>query len=243
MKNIIFAILYLTFNISLLYSEVIRTPEVVSALMAKRFSSMRGFSARFTERNGSKIYSGQILYKTPNKFKLTYNERSNSHQIVSNGETLWIYLPKIRVVSEQDVSGNVDGSALYTSSGVNRLLREYNFNFYDKREPVAVNSFDDNNLQIEGYDSSSYTKNDRRLAYHMLLTPKKPSVDRTGFIRIHLWVDRNGMIIRMLGVSTTRTPVEYLFWDINYSDIYSDEAFNLDIPPNVQVLKNDLVPR
>lgn len=225
-----------------LYPQTIRTTDSVSELMAKRFASMRGFSANFLEKNDDKIYRGRIFYKNPNKFKLVYNSSSDSHQIVSNGETLWIYLPKIRVVSEQKISEDT-GGALYTKDGVNRLLRQYNFNFYDERGLVKLDAFNDDDLGVDGYTSSSYISGDTRLAYHMLLTPKQASVERTGFIKIHLWIDTDGMIIRMLGVSTTKVPVEYLFWNINYHDIYSDGAFELEVPQGVQVLKNDLVPK
>jgi len=242
MRNFFITITCLIFNTMFLYPQTIRTTDSVSELMAKKFASMRGFSANFLEKNNDKIYRGRIFYKNPNKFKLVYNQSSDSHQIVSNGETLWIYLPRIRVVSEQKISDS-SSSALYTKEGVNRLLTQYNFNFYDERELVGLDTFDDDDLGVDGYTSSSYISGDERLAYHMLLTPKQASVEKTGFIRIHLWIDTDGMIIRMLGVSTTKIPVEYLFWNINYHDVYSDGAFELEVPQGVQVLKNDLVPR
>ena len=242
-RSFFIIVMCLVFYPLYLYPDTIRTTDSVSELMAKRFATMRGFSANFLEKNDDKIYRGRIFYKNPNKFKLLYNQSGDSHQIVSNGETLWIYLPRIRVISEQKIYENAEAAALYTKEGVNRLLTQYNFNFYDDRNLVKLDAFDDDDLGVDGYTSSSYTSGDDRVAYHMLLTPKQSSVERTGFIKIHLWIDANGMIIRMLGVSTTKIPVEYLFWNINYHDVYSDSAFELEIPAGVQVLKNDLVPR
>ncbi len=225
----------------LVQSQSIRTPESIASLMVKRFQSMRGFTANFTERNGGKIYNGRIIYKTPDKFRLEYNGRSESHLIVSNGETLWIYLPDIRTVSEQKIL-NDDAVALYTKQGVNRLISQYNFDFYKDRELRPINSFNENDINIEGY-KAEYVSGDKRRAYHMLLTPKQPSVNKTGFTKIHLWIDETGMIIRILGISTTKIPVEYVFSNVNYYDVYADEAFEFTPPQSVQVLKNDLVPR
>ena len=76
----------------------------------------------------------------------------------------------------------------------------------------------------------------------MLLTPKQARVDRTGFPTIHLWVDRDGMIIRILGISVVNTPVEYLFNSIRYNLRLEEKTFTPEIPEEMQVLKDGLVP-
>lgn len=238
--NKYFLIVLLTFNIlPKLYTQSIMTADKVVSLMNNRYENLKGFSARFVERNGNRVLYGEMLYKKPNKFKITYSREDQS--IYCNGETLWIFLPKIRVVSEQKLEGS--SSPLYTKSGVARLLSQYNIDFYGDRKLSKISSFKGDELNISGYDSSSYTANDDRQAYHMLLTPKQASVDKTGFVRIHLWIDSQGTMLRILGISTTKSVVEYLFTSISVGDVYSDEIFEADIPQSMQVLKNALVPK
>ena len=52
------------------------------------------------------------------------------------------------------------------------------------------------------------------------------------------------MIIRILGITTTNVPVEYLFTSIRYNPKYEDnnKDFEPEISENMQVLKDGLVP-
>ena len=219
----------------------IMTPERVVGMISNRFATIDNFYATFVERNGSRINYGSVISKNPNLFKLEYSAGTNGQQIYCNGKTLWIIFPKRKIVSEQTLNYG-DAGAIYTKAGISRLTSKYNVNFYNERELKPINSFDGRELDIAGYDSSLYTADDTRLAYHMLLTPKQASVDRTGFPTIHLWVDRDGMIIRILGISAINTPVEYLFNSIRYNLRLEEKTFTPEIPEEMQVLKDGLVP-
>lgn len=232
-------ILFILFKINL-FSQIM-TPEKVVGMISNRFATIDNFYASFVERNGSRISRGEVISKNPNLFKLEYSAGTNGQQIYCNGKTLWIIFPQKKIVSEQTLNYG-DTGAIYTKVGVSRLTSKYNVNFYNERELKPINSFDGSELNIAGYNSSLYTAEDTRLAYHMLLTPKQARVDRTGFPTIHLWVDRDGMIIRILGISTINTPVEYLFTSIRYNIKLEEKTFTPEIPEEMQVLKDGLVP-
>ena len=232
-------ILFILFKINL-FSQIM-TPEKVVGMISNRFATIDNFYANFVERNGSRISRGEVISKNPNLFKLEYSAGTNGQQIYCNGKTLWIIFPQKKIVSEQTLNYG-DTGAIYTKAGVSRLTSKYNVNFYNARELKPINSFDGSELNIAGYNSSLYTAEDTRLAYHMLLTPKQARVDRTGFPTIHLWVDRDGMIIRILGISTINTPVEYLFTSIRYNIKLEEKTFTPEIPEEMQVLKDGLMP-
>ena len=213
-------ILILLFLFSIPLFSQIMTPEKVISMMSNRFASMNSFSSSFTERNGSKIKTGTLISKNPNIFKLEYSGGTNSDSIYCDGKTLWMIFPR---------------------KGISRLISKYNIDFYSDRALRPVSSFDGTALNISGYNSSQYTGDDNRLAYHMLLTPKQASVDRTGFPTIHLWIAEDGMIIRILGISTTNVPVEYLFKSIRYNVQYDNKTFVPVIPEEMQVLKDGLI--
>ena len=238
-KSFFIFILFNLFAINLF--PQIMTPERVVGMISNRFATIDNFYATFVERNGSRINYGNVISKNPNLFKLEYSAGTNGQQIYCNGKTLWIIFPQRKIVSEQTLNYG-DAGAIYTKVGISRLTSKYNVNFYNERELKPINSFDGRELNIAGYDSSLYTAEDTRLAYHMLLTPKQASVDRTGFPTIHLWVDRDGMIIRILGISAINTPVEYLFDSIRYNSRLEEKTFTPEIPEEMQVLKDGLIP-
>ena len=233
-------ILSLLFLFSIPLFSQIMTPEKVISMMSNRFATMNSFSTSFTERNGSKIKTGTLISKNPNIFKLEYSGGTNSDSIYCDGKTLWMIFPRKKVVSEQTLHYG-DSGAIYTKAGISRLISKYNIDFYSDRALRPVSSFDGSALNISGYSSSQYTGDDNRLAYHMLLTPKQASVDRTGFPTIHLWIAEDGMIIRILGISTTNVPVEYLFKSIRYNVQYDNKTFVPVIPEEMQVLKDGLI--
>ncbi|MEI0797439.1 outer membrane lipoprotein carrier protein LolA [Brachyspira intermedia] len=238
MKKIVLFIILLSIQA---YSQIM-TPEKVVSMISNRFSTIKGFSANFVERNGERISYGNVITKNPNLFRMEYSSGGNGQSIYCNGETLWIIFPKNNVVAEQKLNYG-DSGAIYTPEGIMRLTTKFNIDFYNERELVSLNSFKDSELGIAKYNSS-YAANDGRRAYHMLLTSKQASVDRTGFTKIHLWVDNTGMIIRILGITTTNVPVEYLFTSIRYNPKYEDnnKDFEPEISENMQVLKDGLVP-
>ncbi|WP_304353611.1 outer membrane lipoprotein carrier protein LolA [Brachyspira innocens] len=243
MKKIILFIILLSLSLSSIAYTQIMTPERVVSMISNRFSKINGFSANFVERNGEKLSYGKLITKNPNLFKMEYTSGANGQSIYCNGETLWIIFPRNNVVAEQKLNYG-DSGAIYTAEGILRLTSKFNIDFYNERELVAINSFKDSELGIAKYNSASYAGNDNRRAYHMLLTSKQASVDRTGFTKIHLWVDDTGMIIRILGITTTNVPVEYLFTSIRYNPRYEDgnKDFEPVIEENMQVLKDGLVP-
>ena len=238
-RHVFIFISFILFGLNLF--PQIMTPERVVGMISNRFATIDNFYATFVERNGSRINYGNVISKNPNLFKLEYSAGTNGQQIYCNGKTLWIIFPQRKIVSEQTLNYG-DAGAIYTKAGISRLTSKYNVNFYNERELKPINSFDGRELDIAGYDSSLYTADDTRLAYHMLLTPKQASVDRTGFPTIHLWVDREGMIIRILGISAINTPVEYLFNSIRYNLRLEEKTFTPEIPEEMQVLKDGLVP-
>lgn len=236
--SILFSVLCIFNNA---YSQIM-TPDRVVAMISNRFASIDSYYATFVERSGRNIKNGNLISKNPNLFKLEYSRGTNDQQIYSDGKTLWIIIPQKNVVAEQKLDYGSVG-AIYTKEGILKLTSKYNIDFYNERELKPISSFDGSALNIAGYDSSSYTSGDNRLAYHLLLTPKQANVSRTGFPSIHLWVGQDGMILRILGISTVNVPVEYLFTSFRYNIKLNDRAFVPYIPEEMQVLKDGLVPK
>lgn len=226
-----------------LHSQVgsIDTKDVV-ALVKENYSTMKTMRAKFIQRVRSQVTEGDITYQSPNKLKMIYTApidqvtyKGRSQTIVCDGSKLYIYLPQQQIVCIQSLSSakNVTGGVL-TPSGAVRLTEEYYFSFYNKSELEPLNHF-------EG--ESTYLVNDLRMAYHMVLTPTKRYVGMVGFTRIHLWVDRTGMIIRVRGQSTSQRTVEYVFQKIERNIDVSAKTFRFSNPADVQIIRENLIPK
>lgn len=239
--------------VAMLYPQpkIAESGEVVNLLTAN-MKDLASFRGRFVERNGNTVTKGDVFYKRPNKFMLEYKspksavtgDNGKNQAVVCNGTKLWIYLPRIHVVSEQDVKTEVAG--LYTGKGVLRLKEDYYFNFFGKREMEVLSAFraaDLTGSEKKNDAVDDYLAADDRQAYHMFLTPKPhmKTTDKAGFTSLHVWIDKSGMILRSLGMSTTRKAVEYVFTDIERNVDINDTVFDFLIPDNVQVVRNNLV--
>lgn len=242
----IFLLLYLGLSAQVSIKE---SKDIVN-LLTGHYSSVKAWQGRFIQRIGSKVYKGDVYYKSPDKFRLDYKTpRSevmlddNYRTILSDGETLTTYLPTMHVVSKQALGEKIGFPS--SGKGILRLKSEYYFDFYGQREPEKLSMFRSSDLPgaTEG-DSTvdTYLLGDERSAYHMYLRPKKRSVDKSGFRGIHLWIDESGMIIRSLGMSTTHEIVEFVFRDIESDVDIADKTFEFDTPAGVQILNNNFVP-
>ena len=143
MKKVLLFIILLSIQA---YSQIM-TPEKVVSMISNRFSKINGFSANFVERNGEKVSYGNVITKNPNLFRMQYSSGGNGQSIYCNGETLWIIFPKNNVVAEQKLNYG-DSGAIYTAEGIMRLTTKFNIDFYNERDLVPVNSFQDSELEI-----------------------------------------------------------------------------------------------
>ncbi len=188
----------------------------------KNFSELDSYQANFkiiSEKLGTKTYkSGVIKYKASNKLLVEFNN-PKGQKIISDGKKMWIYIPSMNVVAEQDLKSDSDSFfSTGTTSGLKRLFSKYHYKFASKTQPEK---------QDDG--SNQYT---------LFL---KQMETRSGFRSIKLWISENFFITRAFGESTTGKSLEIDFSNIKTNIVLPNDIFQFDIPPKARIIKNPML--
>jgi outer membrane lipoprotein-sorting protein len=209
---------------SLLYGEYrfdfITVSDVVKKVR-KRFSEIDSYQAKFTihstKMGKTRHQTGILKYKAPNRLLIQFFQPSGQ-KIVSNGSMMWIYIPSLNVVAEQDLkSGDQGLFGSGTKSGLRRLFSKYHYRFDSKEQP-------------EEADGEKY--------YTLFLKQKE---SRSGYKHLKLWVNSDYMIQKAEGKTTTGKQVTISFSNISTDVRHPSGIFKFDIPPRARVIKNPMI--
>ncbi|HNT10388.1 MAG TPA: outer membrane lipoprotein carrier protein LolA [Spirochaetota bacterium] len=186
------------------------------------FGKIDSYQADFTittQRLGkNSMQSGTVKYKSPDKLLVEFSQPAGQ-RIVSNGKTMWIYIPSMNVVAEQDLksdSGNIIFSG--TKSGLRRLFSKYHYKFAGREQPEP---------QPDG------TK-----MYTLMLVQKE---SRSGYRTMKLWVTEQYSIARAYGETSTGKKVDILFRNVRTDANFPNGLFAFDMPARAKLIKNPMV--
>lgn len=186
----------------------------------KKFREIETYQADFritTDKLGRKSQqSGIVKYKSNDKMAVEFYQPAGQ-RIVSNGKMMWLYIPSMNVVAEQDISTE---SGLFSSgskSGLNRLFSKYHYRFASKDQPETV---------------------DGKKMYTMFLKQKESG---SGFRTMKLWISEDYFIVRALGETSTGKNVEIAFSNIRTGIDIPNGQFKFDVPSKARVIKNPMV--
>ncbi len=215
---------FFLFNFSSLYGykfEFTTVSDVVKQIK-DTFEDFDTYQADFkiiSDKAGTKSrQSGRISYKKKNKMAVEFRE-PYGQKIVSDGKTMWLYIPSMNVVAEQDLKDET-GSLFTTgsSSGLKRMFSKYHYKFASKNQPEA---------QSDG--TKSYT----------LSLKQKES--RSGYRTLKIWVSEKYLIKKITGETTSGKNVEIIFENIKTDGDLSNGIFKFDVPSKAKVIKNPFV--
>ncbi|MDY6935386.1 MAG: outer-membrane lipoprotein carrier protein LolA [Spirochaetota bacterium] len=201
--------------------EFITVSDIVKSVK-KRFSEIDSYQANFkieTKRLEAKnVQHGIIKYKTSDKLLVNFHNPYGL-KIISDGKTMWIYIPSMNVVAEQDLQ--VESGSLFfsqTKSGLSRLFSKYHYKFATKEQPE---------LQKDG--TKKYT----------LLLKQRES--RSGYRTLKLWIREDYIITKAHGDTSTGKSVDIEFSNINTDINHPKGIFKFNIPSKARIIKNPIV--
>ncbi len=95
----------------------------------QRFGEVESYQASFrivSDKAGKKSQqSGMVRYKSPDRMLVEFDQPPGQ-KIITTGSTMWVYIPSMNVVAEQDLksqSESIFGTG--SRSGLPRLLTKY----------------------------------------------------------------------------------------------------------------------
>lgn len=188
----------------------------------KKYASFEGMSADFvieSEKGGKKtVRSGTLKTKFPNYLLVDFFSPAGQ-KLVSDGRVMWLYIPSLNVVAEQDLKD--DESGIFSSNsrtGLQRLFKKYHYKFAQKEQP--------------------FTDKDGKKYYLIHLQQKE---SRSGFKTMNIWIDENYLIIRAEGVTSAGKTVKIRFSKIDTAKDFPKGIFKMDKPANARVIKNPML--
>jgi outer membrane lipoprotein carrier protein len=188
----------------------------------KKFSEMESYQADFkimSEKLGNKSNkTGRITYKAANRMLIEFSNPSGQ-RIVSDGKSMWIYIPSMNVVAEQDLkqdSGSIFSAT--TGSGLKRLFSKYHYKFASKTQPEK--------------------QSDGSMQYTLFLKQKE---SRSGFRTIKLWISEDYIIKKAAGESSTGKNIEIQFYNMKTNIALQNGLFQFDIPSQAKIIKNPMI--
>jgi outer membrane lipoprotein carrier protein len=223
MKNIIYVILVLTFTFSVSAQDFeFTTVSDVVKKVKDRFAEVESYNASFkiTSSKDSKttVQEGRVSSLKPNMLRVDFTSPS-SQKVVSDGKTMWIYIPSLNVVAEQDLKEDKTTTFSTTSEiGLRRLFNKYHYKFASKEQPALAE------------DGKKY--------YTLDLRQKE---SRSGYKSLKLWVNEDYIITRAEGETSSGKSVTIEFSNIDLSTQLSKGLFRFEIPSNAQTIKNPMI--
>ena len=200
--------------------EFITVSDVVKKIQEK-FGSLESYQASFRivseKMDKKRVQQGTISYKASNRLLINFYSPSGQ-KIVSNGKMMWIYIPSMNVVAEQDLKNDSGIFSAQTKSGLRRLFSKYHYRFDGKEQPEP---------QSDG--SKQYT----------LLLKQKES--RSGYRNLKLWVSEDYMIQRAKGETSSGKKVDISFSQIKTNLDLPNGMFKFDVPGRARVIKNPMI--
>jgi len=200
--------------------DFITVGDVVRQIRAT-YSKLESYQANFvieSERHGRKtVQRGVIRFKNSDRLVLDFTQPANQ-KIVSNGKMMWIYIPSMNVVAEQDLKSDSGLFAAGSQIGLNRLFSKYHYRFASKEQPV--------------------TMKDGSKMYTLELKQKE---SRSGYREINLLVNENYFITRAEGITSTGKKVSITLTDFRTDVDLPSSLFKFDIPARARVLKNPMM--
>jgi len=200
--------------------DFVTVSDIVSKIK-KKYGSLDSYQADFRivsrKLGRTSTQSGVLRFKASDKLLMDFYSPSRQ-KIVSNGKMMWIYIPSMNVVAEQDLKSD---SGLFTSgskNGLKRLFSKYHYRFASKTQP-----------EVQKDGSKMYT----------LVLKQKES--RSGYREIRLWVSEDFFIKRALGETSSGKTVDISLSKIKTDVNLSNGIFKFTVPARARVIKNPMI--
>ncbi len=215
-------VLLMSTGIAMGYNFEFTTVSDVVKRVKKTFSEIETYQANFvivSHKLGKKVHQrGTIKFKAPEKLLVDFSS-PYGQKIISNGSRMWIYIPSMNVVADQDL--NSDSASLFSSgtrSGLTRLFSKYHYKFASSDQPE--------------------TNKDGEKFYTLFLKQRET---RSGYRTIKLWINEKYFISRAEGETSSGKKVTIDFSNIKTGVNLPNGIFKFDIPSKARVIKNPML--
>ena len=200
--------------------EFVTVGDVVKKIQEK-FASFETYQANFNvvsdKMDKKKVQTGTISYKASNKLLINFTS-PQGQKIVADDKMMWIYMPSMNVVAQQDLKSDSGVFSMQSKIGLRRLFSKYHYRFEGKDQPAV--------------------QKDGSKQYVIFLKQKE---SRSGFRTMTLWVSEDYMIVRAEGETSSGKKVTVSFSQIKTGINLPNGMFKFDPPNQARIIKNPMI--
>ncbi len=125
-------------------AQDIETASAFFDRVSERYGQIEDYTAAVTISGEERLSYGTLFYQIPNRVRIDFEEPVGQ-VLVSDGETLQVYIPRFNVVLQQSLRRRSPESiaALASEQGLNLLRTNYSIAFLDTPDPVPLDDESD----------------------------------------------------------------------------------------------------
>lgn len=199
-------------------------PSDVAKAMQAKFKALKAYQADFSlsikDMGKTRTSAGVATYGEGGKLNFTFSQPAGD-LIVSNGQTLYVYVARLRAVGRQPLkTKDKEGKSLYsagTAEGLGNLFRRYHYRFDKPEQPREI-------------DGNRF----------FVLELKEKEITG-GYDKITLYVEPETYLIRRMQASSpSGRSVELTFSNIKLNPEIDAKLFQFKEPENAKIVDNPL---
>lgn len=221
-KRFIFVFIFLlTFVANISYSQDIAT---VINQINEFFKQNKTLKGNFELIEGRSKSKGYFIFKNPHYFKMVFGSKKRNEEfqkrIISDGKTLWVYLPRLGIVVDQDLNELSPIGISTPALGIRRIIQHYDYRFDENNSKLR---------KVKGLDHEVYI---------IELTAKS---SKYGFKKIYFYVREDGFITKSVAINDSKKKFILIRKDVELNPEVDENEFRREVPKNARVIKNPFV--
>ncbi len=202
-----------------------KTTNDVIKLINTFFESNKTLKGNFElYEKGKGVQRGYFMFKEPHFFKMVFAGRGRSEKykkrIISDGKTLWVYLPRRKIVIDQDLKNLTPIGISTQMLGIRRLLQFYTPKFHNNNSKLVKSP----DLPMETYILELNAKD-----------------KRNGFQKILFYVDKDGFIVKSKARTFGGKEFSIIRKNVKLKIKIDSKEFRREAPKDAVMIKNPFV--
>ncbi|MCF7928577.1 MAG: outer-membrane lipoprotein carrier protein LolA [Spirochaetales bacterium] len=188
--------------------------------VSERYGRIVDYTARVVITEDEETMTGRLFYKSPHMLRINF-EQPEEQVLVSNGETLQVYIPQYQVVMTQSLKRRSDAaiSSMADKQGLELLKKNYSIAYLHGPEPEPLD--EENGEEV----------------VKLRLTWRSSNV---GFRQLDISVNQDLLIRRIKGVTSRYDTVQMDYLEIETNQNIPDARFDYEADSSANVFDNFL---
>lgn len=222
-RRILLAVTVTILIASPLFSQEILTAPDFFDRVSERYTEIVDYAADLSITTEETASNGELFYRRPNFIRINFEE-PNGQVLVSDGETLQVYIPRYNVVLTQALlrEGGPGPATMANAEGLELMRRNYSIAYLDSPDPVALD------------------EDSEEMVTKLRLTWRSTN---EGYRQLTLSIGEDLLIRRIVGVTIGFQEVQFDFTNVRLNQNIPVARFDYEPPASANTFEDFLFER